>query len=169
MSKVALVTDTTHYAPRELLRAHDIREVSLYVNVAGRQERESDMSDFDAFYQRLRELEQLPTTSQPSIGDFLEVYEPLAADGRDIVSVHIAGGISGTAATARQAGADIEARHAGRRVSVIDTRTACGGIALCALAGAAAVRAGGDVEAGAAAVPQGGRQMRVWVARGTPP
>ncbi len=77
MSKVAVVTDTTHYAPRALLQAHDIREVSLYVNLGGRDERESDMADFTAFYNQLRQLDQLPTTSQPSIGDFLEVYEPL--------------------------------------------------------------------------------------------
>src|SRR5215213_779509 len=147
MSQVAVVTDTTHYAPRALLQAHDIREVSLYVNLGDRHERESDMPDFDAFYQQLRELDQLPTTSQPSIGDFLEVYEPLAAAGRDIVSVHIAGGISGTAESARQAGVELEAKHPGRRVIVIDSHTACGGIALCTLAGAAAVRAGGDVDA----------------------
>ena len=55
----------------------------------------------------LRELDQLPTTSQPSIGDFLAVYEPLADAGRDIVSVHIAGGISGTPETARQAATEI--------------------------------------------------------------
>src|SRR3954463_12498557 len=107
MSRVAVVTDTTHYAPRGLLAEHDIRQVSLYVNLGARHERESDMPDFDAFYQRLRELDQLPTTSQPSIGDFLAVYEPLAAEGRDLVSVHIAGGISGTPETARQAATEI--------------------------------------------------------------
>src|SRR5919201_3200661 len=125
MSRVALVTDTTHYAPRALLRAHDIREVSLYVNLADRHEREADMEDFGAFYERLRELDQLPTTSQPSIGDFLEVYEPLAAEGRDIVSVHIAGGISGTVETARQAAVEVTSKWPQRRVEVIDTRTAC--------------------------------------------
>jgi DegV family protein with EDD domain len=164
MSKVALVTDTTHYAPRELLRANDIHEVSLYVNLGDHHQRESDMPDFDAFYQRLRELDQLPTTSQPSIGDFLEVYEPLAADGRDIVSVHIAGGISGTPETARQAGVEIEAKYPERRVVVIDSHTACGGIALCALAGAAAVRGGGDVDAVAAAVTDATGQMKIWFA-----
>jgi DegV family protein with EDD domain len=164
MSKVALVTDTTHYAPRELLRANDIHEVSLYVNLGDHHQRESDMPDFDAFYQRLRELDQLPTTSQPSIGDFLEVYEPLAADGHDIVSVHIAGGISGTPETARQAGIEIEGKFPGRRVVVIDSHTACGGIALCTLAGAAAVRAGGDVDAVAAAVTDATAQMKIWFA-----
>ena len=164
MSRVAVVTDTTHYAPRELLRAHDIREVSLYVNLGDRHERESDMADFDGFYERLRELDQLPTTSQPSIGDFLEVYEPLAADGADIVSVHIAGGISGTPESARQAAQEIEAKYPGRRVIVVDSHTACGGIGLCALAGAAAVRAGGDVEAVAAHVREAADQMKIWFA-----
>src|SRR6476661_2044635 len=147
MSRVAMVTDTTHYAPRELLQANDIHEVSLYVNLGDTQQRESAMPDFDAFYQRLREMDQLPTTSQPSIGDFLEVYEPLAAEGRDIVSVHIAGGISGTVESARQAASEVATKYPGRRVEVIDSRTACGGIGLCALAGAAAASTGADVDA----------------------
>ena len=59
------------------------------------QEREADLGDFDAFYERLRTASELPTTSQPSIGDFLAVYDPLVAEGRDVVSIHLAGGISG--------------------------------------------------------------------------
>jgi DegV family protein with EDD domain len=164
MSQVAVVTDTTHYAPRELLRAHDIHEVSLYVNLGDRHERESAMPDFDAFYQQLRQLDHLPTTSQPSIGDFLEVYEPLAAAGRDIVSVHIAGGISGTPETARQAATEIAGKFPGRRVEVIDSRTACGGIGLCALAGAAAASAGADVDAVAARVNAAADTMKIWFA-----
>jgi DegV family protein with EDD domain len=164
MSEVAVVTDTTHYAPRELLRCHEIHEVSLYVNLGDHHERESDMPDFDAFYQRLRDLDQLPTTSQPSIGDFLEVYEPLAAAGRDILSVHIAGGISGTPETARQAAAEIAGKYPGRRVEVIDSRTACGGIGLCALAGASAAKAGGDLDAVAAHVGAAADAMKIWFA-----
>ena len=45
----------------------------------------------------------LPTTSQPSIGDFLAVYEPLLGDGHEIVSIHLSGGISGTVRSAEQA------------------------------------------------------------------
>lgn len=164
MSRVALVADTTHYAPRNLLREHDIHEVSLYVKLDDELVRESSMPDFGAFYQQLRELDHLPTTSQPSIGDFLEVYEPLAQEGRDIVSVHIAGGISGTAESARQAAEDLMARYPQRRVVVIDSRTACGGIALCALAGDAAARGGADVDAVAARVRQAADAMRIWFA-----
>jgi DegV family protein with EDD domain len=164
MSQVAVVTDTTHYAPRALLQAHDIREVSLYVNLGDHHERELAMPDFDAFYRRLRGLDQLPTTSQPSIGDFLEVYEPLAEAGRDIVSVHIAGGISGTPETARQAATEIAARFPGRRVEVVDSRTACGGIGLCALAGAAAASTGADLDAVVARVNEAVDAMKIWFA-----
>src|SRR4051794_37990777 len=164
MSPVAVVTDTTHYAPRTLLRDHDVHEVSLYVTHGDRHEREADMPDYDAFSQRLRELDQLPTTSQPSIGDFLEVYEPLAAAGRDIVSVHIAGGISGTAETARQAAVELTAAHPERRVEVIDSRTACGGIALCVLAGDAVAQAGGDVDAVVARVREASEKVKLWFA-----
>src|SRR4051812_9902142 len=164
MSQVAVVTDTTHYAPRALLQAHDIREVSLYVNLGDHHERESAMPDFDAFYTKLRGMDQLPTTSQPSIGDFLAVYEPLAEAGRDIVSVHIAGGISGTPETARQAATEIAARYPDRRVEVVDSRTACGGIALCALAGAAAASTGADVDAVRARVEDAADAMKIWFA-----
>jgi DegV family protein with EDD domain len=143
MSRVAVVTDTTHYAPRELLAAHDIRQVSLYVNVGETHERESDMPDFAAFYDQLRSMEHLPTTSQPSIGDFLEVFEPLAAEGRDVVSVHISGGISGTPESARQAATEI---------------------ALCALAGAAAASTGADVDAVRARVEEATDAMKIWFA-----
>jgi DegV family protein with EDD domain len=164
MSRVAVVTDTTHYAPRALLAERGIHEVSLYVNTGDRHERESAMPDFDEFYQRLRRLDHLPTTSQPSIGDFLEVYEPLAAEGRDIVSVHIAGGISGTVQSARQAGLEITAKYPQRTVEVIDSRTACGAIGLCVLAGAAAADGGAGVDAVAARVREAVDAVKLWFA-----
>jgi DegV family protein with EDD domain len=164
MPDVAIVVDTTHYMPRELVEAHGMHEVSLYVNAGDSHEREIDMPDFDAFYERLRSSAQLPTTSQPSIGDFLAVYEPLVEDGRDIVSIHISGGISGTVEAARQAAADLSARKPQRRVEVVDTHSACGMIGLIALAGAAAARAGGDIDAVAGRVQQAVDIAKIWFA-----
>ena len=145
MPNVAVVTDTTHYLPRELAERAGLQSVSLYVNDGARTERESEMPDFDGFYEHLGHAQQLPTTSQPSIGDFLTVYEPLLAAGRDIVSIHISGGISGTVESARQAAADAVARHPGRRIEVVDSRQACGGMGAIALAAAAVAGSGGDV------------------------
>src|ERR1019366_1403527 len=102
MTPVAVVADTTHYLPRALADAQRIHQVSLYAGWEGELERELEMVGFERFYERLRTDPELPTTSQPSIGDFLEVWEPLIEAGRDVVSIHLAGGLSGTAEVARQ-------------------------------------------------------------------
>ncbi len=75
---VALVTDTCHYLPRELADRCQLHEVSLYVHGNGEDRRESEIRDYDAFFGMLATSSELPTTSQPSIGDFLAVYQ--AAD-----------------------------------------------------------------------------------------
>src|SRR5918992_6306705 len=97
MGQAAVVTDSTHYMPREVAQRPGFHTVSLYVRWGDppHDEREADLPDFDGFYDHLRRARELPTTSQPSVGDFLAVYEPLIERGDDIVSVHISGGISG--------------------------------------------------------------------------
>lgn len=164
MSPVAVVTDTTHYAPPEQVAAQGLHLVSLYVNEKGTAVRESDIGDYGEFYDRLRSASDLPTTSQPSIGDFLEVYEPLAAEGNDIVSVHLAGGISGTVESARQAADELMRSYPQRRVEVIDSRKACGALAMVAYAGVAAARSGGDVDAVAARVREASDTVKLWFA-----
>ena len=68
-----------------------------------RRESEIGATDYDDFYERLRRSEDGATTSQPSVGDFVAIYEPLLAERREIVSIHISAGISGTYESARQA------------------------------------------------------------------
>ena len=108
MRPVAVATDSTHYLPRSLADREGVNQVSLYVGWQEGRERELDMDGFDAFYERLRSDPELPTTSQPSIGDFLEVWEPLIEDGRDVVAIHLAGGISGTVEAADDVGRRLE-------------------------------------------------------------
>jgi DegV family protein with EDD domain len=162
MAEVALVTDSTHYLPRALTDAQGISQVSLYVGWQGEPVRELDMYSFDAFYARLREDPELPTTSQPSIGDFLEVWEPLLEAGRDVVSVHLAGGISGTCEAARQAHGLLLERGLGERVEVIDGETGCGGLGMLVLAGAAAARAGADKAGVIERIRQARAVLRIW-------
>jgi DegV family protein with EDD domain len=126
MPPVAIVTDSTQYLPRTLAESEGIHQVSLYVGWGDDKQRESEMESFDAFYAQLRSNPDLPTTSQPSIGDFLAVWEPLLEAGQDIVSVHLSGGISGTCEAARQARGLLAERGMGERVEVIDGETACG-------------------------------------------
>src|SRR5437763_8158646 len=135
--------------PPELVQAQDIHEVSLYVSFQGRQVRESEiMRDTEAFYDSLRAADDLPTTSQPSIGDFLGVWEPLLRDGHDIVSIHIASGISGTYQSALQAKQRlVDDGLDDARIAVVDSKRGCGGLAMIVMAACAVASAGGDVEA----------------------
>lgn len=164
MPEVAVVTDTTHYLPAPLVAERGISEVSLYVNDGDRQAREADIADLDAYYDRLRAADSLPTTSQPSIGDFLAVYEPLAAQERDIVSIHLSGGISGTVEAARQAATQLGSRYPSARVEVVDSRLACGALGLAVLAASAAARAGGDTDAVVARTREAMEATRLWFA-----
>ncbi|HTR73460.1 MAG TPA: DegV family protein [Solirubrobacteraceae bacterium] len=156
------MTDSTQYLPRTLADDRGIHQVSLHVGWKGEPVRELEMPDFDEFYARLRTDPELPITSQPSIGDFLAVWEPLLDEGKDIVSIHLAGGISGTCEAARQAHGLLQERGLGERVEVIDSETACGGMGLLALAAAAAAQAGGEKAAVAERVRETRRALKIW-------
>ena len=144
----AIVADTTSYLPPELNERHDIHLVSLYVQLEGEQQRESEITDYDAFYERLRASGDSVTTSQPSIGDFIAVYEPLLAEGREIVSVHLSAGISGTFEAANQARERlISEGKGGERIHTVDSRSAAGGTAMVLLAAAEAALRGADAAA----------------------
>ncbi len=162
MPAVAVATDSTNYLPRALADEQGVHQVSLYVGWQGQPERELRMDGFDAFYKRLHDDPELPSTSQPSIGDFLAVWEPLIDAGRDVVSIHLAGGISGTCEAARQAHELLAERGLGERVAVIDGETACGGTGLLVLAACAAARAGADLDAVVARVREARRALRIW-------
>ncbi|TMK24592.1 MAG: DegV family protein [Actinobacteria bacterium] len=162
MPGVAVATDSTNYLPRALADGEGIHQVSLYVGWSGDRERELGMEGFDGFYERLRRDPEVPTTSQPSIGDFLAVWEPLLESGHDVVSVHLAGGISGTCEAARQAHGLLNERGLGERVAVIDGETACGGMGLLLLAATAAARSGADKEQVAERVREARRALRIW-------
>jgi DegV family protein with EDD domain len=137
---LTVVSDTCHYLPPEIVESRGIVEVPLHVHVDGAEYKESELTDLDAYYGRLRDLSEVPTTSQPSIGEFLAAYEPLLADGGEVVSVHLAGGLSGTSESARQARDQLG--EAAGRVHVVDSATACGGEGLVVLAACAAAAAG---------------------------
>jgi DegV family protein with EDD domain len=146
MPGVAVVTDTTHYLPAEVVARHEIHLVSLYVNWNDRTDRETDLPDYDAFYDHMRSAAKLPSTSQPSVGDFLAVYEPLLEAGDDVLSIHLSGGISGTVEAARQArGALVERGIGPERIEVLDSDIGAAGHGLMAIAARNAVRDGADL------------------------
>jgi DegV family protein with EDD domain len=164
MPPVAIVLDSTHYLPREIVTRHGFHTVSLYVRWGDppRDDREADLPDFDGFYDHLRSARELPATSQPSVGDFLAVYEPLIEQGADILSIHLSGGISGTVRSAEQARDQLLERGvAPARIEVLDSATACAGYGLMAIAAANVVEDGGDLQAAAARAREARGQLKI--------
>jgi DegV family protein with EDD domain len=166
MSEVALVTDSTAYLPRELIERHRITVVPLYIVFGGdRTVPEVEITDYEEFFDELRRADSLPTTSQPSVGDFTSAYEPLLADGGEIVSIHISGGLSGTTEAARQAKEALERDgKGGERIQVIDSTTAAGGIGFMVLAAAKAAAEGKDAKAVAEHVAAARAEFKLWFA-----
>ena len=160
-----VVCDTTAYLPAELTKKLGIEVISLYVAIDGDQRRESDIGDYGEFFERLRVSESGFTTSQPSVGDFIAVYEPLLDAGREVVSIHISAGISGTCEAAEQARERLIAEgRGGERIRVFDSRSAAGGMGLCVLAAAAAAAGGKDGEAVLARAAQAREELKMWFA-----
>ena len=116
-----IVTDsgTDLLLRQEELDALDIHIVPLVVSLDGQSYREDvDINPVD-FYKLLAKTDSLPTTSQPSAGDFAETYRRLAATDPDILSIHMTSGLSGTFHSA-QAGAALVPEA---NVTSVDTKT----------------------------------------------
>ena len=166
MGRVTVVTDSTSYLPPEMIERHGIRIVPLYVVFDGdRPVPELEITDYAAFFEELRTADRLPTTSQPSVGDFTAVFEPLLADGGEVVSIHISGGLSGTAEAARQAKQALERDgKGGERIAVVDSRTAAGGLGMMVLAAATAAAEGAGAREIVARVLEARKELKIWFA-----
>jgi DegV family protein with EDD domain len=164
-AETAVVCDSSQYLPAEVIAAKGIGVVSLYVSVDGHQEPELQVTDYDDFYSRLRQSSGGATTSQPSLGDFIDVWQPLLDQGKEIVSIHISSAISGTFEAANQARQRlVEEGKGGERIHLYDSEMACGATGLCVLAAQAAIEAGGG-PAEALARAAGVRQtLKMWFA-----
>jgi DegV family protein with EDD domain len=116
-----IVTDSgVDISPEQLAKLDmDIHFVPLVVTLDGKSYREDVDIQPPEFYRLLAETDSLPTTSQPSAGDFAEVYRRLATTDPDILSIHMSSGLSGTVNSAR-AGAKLVPEA---DVTIVDTKT----------------------------------------------
>ena len=103
MSKVVVVTDSTGYIPENLLKELDVRVIPLHVIFGDKVYKDNVDLKSDDFYPMLKQAKNLPTTSQPSPKEFMDLYKPILDKGDKIISIHISSGISGTINSAYQA------------------------------------------------------------------
>jgi DegV family protein with EDD domain len=140
---VKIVTDSTSDIPADLTRELGISVVPLSVIFGDEVYREGIDISHDLFYEKLIRAKVLPTTSAPSVGDFLSVYEPLLEETDEIVSIHISSKLSATCNNALQAASRLSDRA---RIEVIDSQSVSLGLTFVAAAAARAAAGGAGIE-----------------------
>ena len=120
--KTAVVTDSTAYLTKEERELYNIHMIPLSVNLEDGTYEEEVTITAEEFYEKVRGSKQFPKTTQPPVGRFVELFEELAQDYDEVVTIHLSSGISGTYQGALQAGEMVE----GIKVYGFDSEVACG-------------------------------------------
>jgi DegV family protein with EDD domain len=142
MTQVIVVTDSASTVPEALMQELDIRVVPILLHLAGHTYRDGVDLTPDQFYQLLRTSTQVPSTSAPSVGDFLRVYATAARDAVGVVGIHLPPDLSATYGLAVMASELVE----GPPIRILDSRSAAMGQGFVVLEAARAAAAGADLD-----------------------
>ncbi|MED3331111.1 DegV family protein [Bacillus velezensis] len=138
--KIAVVTDSTAYIPKEMREEHHIHMIPLQVVFGEKTFREEAELDWRSFYKEVKNHDELPTTSQPSFGELIALYEELGKTYDAVISIHLSSGISGTYNSA--ASANTMADHI--KVYPFDSEISCLAQGFYALKAAQLIKDGVD-------------------------
>ncbi len=144
-AKVAIVVDSTAGIPNELREQYNIHVIPQIVNWEGESLKDEIDITPDQFYTRLKTAKAMPTTSQPSAGEFFEFFSKVAETAESITAVLISEPLSGTQASARSA----MKMMGDYPIEIVDSRSTVMGLGFMALAAAQAVAEGADHKAAA--------------------
>ncbi|OEG63072.1 MAG: fatty acid-binding protein DegV [Halanaerobium sp. MDAL1] len=139
---IAIVTDSTCDLPAEFMEKYSIEFVPLIVHFKEDTYYDKIDLDSDKLFSMMENSDELPTTSQPSVGLFIEKYQKLAAEYDQIISIHISSALSGTLESARLAAQQVE----DIAVEVIDSKSTSSGLGFLVLLAAEMIEAGKSVE-----------------------
>jgi DegV family protein with EDD domain len=142
--KVKIVTDSTAYIDPDVLKRLDITVVSLYINFPDETFKETEV-DHEYFYEKIAREGIIPTSSQPSGGEFHKAFSNILENDYDIVGIFISSELSGTFASAVVARQMIATEDDQERIELIDSRTTCMALGLAVIAAAQAARDGKDI------------------------
>lgn len=146
MENVFVVTDSTADIPKDLVDVLGITVVPLKVHFNEETYLDGVTISPEEFYRKLSMVENLPTTSQPSPVDFVDVYKKIAEENENakIISIHLSAALSGTVQSALLAKQMVE--EEGIDVTVIDSKKASYSIGIIVVAVAEAIKAGKSYE-----------------------
>lgn len=124
---IKIVTDTTCDLPPAWFERYHITVLPMNIQFGLDTFREGLDIEPETFYRRIQAEKELPTTSQPAVGQFRQTYERLAADGSEILSIHLTSKLSGTWQAAMLAAAQLQNKI---KVHVLDSLTSSVGLGL---------------------------------------
>ena len=142
MGQVIVVTDSASTVPEALTQELDIRVVPILLHLSGRTFRDGVDLSPDQFYRLLRTSTQVPSTSAPSVGDFMRVYAIAAQDAAGVVGIHLPPDLSATYGLAVMASELVD----GPPIRIVDSRSAAMGQGFVVLEAARAAASGADLE-----------------------
>ena len=142
MSKIAIVTDSTAYIPKEILQGLPVFIIPLHVIWGDETYRDNVDITQKVFYEKLGSSKIMPSTSQPSPQEFVELYEKIAKEYDEILSIHISSQLSGTVDSAIQA-KNILSKL---KIEVIDSKSTSMGLGFLVLTAARYVQAGENLQ-----------------------
>lgn len=116
-----VVTDSLAWIPDDLVKQHNIKIVPLHVHFGEEQFTETVDLTNEEFYRRLRESKELPKTSAPSPGEFLEAYREVAKDADSIISIHFTSKLSATYQAAEIAAGELRQEQPNVKIETLDT------------------------------------------------
>lgn len=126
MANFSIVADTTCGLTIQEAESMGIRLIGLKVIFGNESYQETFELGAERFYGLLKASNIIPTTSQPSVGEFKKVYEAAFSESADILSIHISSELSKTVESARIAASEIE----GSKISIIDSMTTAAGMTI---------------------------------------
>lgn len=142
---IKLVTDSTSYIPEELRVKYDIKVVSLNVLLNGKSSREVEL-DNKAFYKELETSLEIPTSSQPSIEEVVNIFKDIVKNGDDIVAVFISSKMSGTYSSAHLVKEMVLEEYPEAKIEIVDSETNCMQMGFQVLRGAQAAEEGKSID-----------------------
>ena len=137
MPLIKIVTDSTALIKEEILNKYGIEVVPLYVNFKDETIVDGTVENA-AIFEKINKTQEIPSTSQPSPGDFVKVFEKIVQEGSEVISIHISSGISGTVESANTAAKMVDET----RISVFDSYSTSAGLAMLVIAAAEAAEEG---------------------------
>ncbi|MFB6466111.1 DegV family protein [Cytobacillus sp. Hz8] len=158
MNKIKIVTDSTVDLPNELLGDYGVEIIPLSIYIDG--ETFTDRVDITPkeFLLKMEQANELPKSSQPPVGVFLEVYDHWAEEGYEMISIHMSGGLSGTVQAAETA-----AHLTKAKVTVIDSEFISKGLGFQVIEAAKMAQLGMSREEIVARVQEVKRSTRLYV------